>query len=100
LAEIDSHRGELVQHVVDLHAGDRRALKARQEHAAQRVTEREAEAALEGLGHNRRLTRGIVARLHVELRRLDQFGPILVDHASLHSCSAPMSKEQNARGSK
>ena len=47
-------RRELVQHAVDLHRGDRGALERRQQHAAQRVAERHAEAALERLGHQRR----------------------------------------------
>ena len=41
--------GELVQRAVDLHGGDGRALQRRQQHAAQRVAERDAEAALERL---------------------------------------------------
>ena len=45
------HRGELVQRAVDLDGGDRRALQRRQQHAAQRVAERDAEAALERLAH-------------------------------------------------
>ena len=46
-------RGEFVQHAVDLHGGDGRALQRRQQHAAQRVAERQAEAALERLGDQR-----------------------------------------------
>ena len=43
------NRRELVQHAVDLHRGDRRALDRREQHAAQRVADRRAEAALERL---------------------------------------------------
>ena len=43
-------RRELVQHAVDLHRLHRRALQRRQQHAAQRIAERHAEAALERLG--------------------------------------------------
>src|SRR5262245_28742459 len=43
------NRRELVQHAVDLHRGDRRAFDRRQQHAAQRVADGGAEAALERL---------------------------------------------------
>ena len=43
------NRRELVQHAVDLHRGDRRAFNRRQQHAAQRVADGGAEAALERL---------------------------------------------------
>ena len=42
-------RRELVQHAVDLDRGDRRAFNRRQQHAAQRVADGRAEAALERL---------------------------------------------------
>jgi hypothetical protein len=42
-------RGELVQHAVDLDGGHGRATQRREKHAAQRVAERQAEAALERL---------------------------------------------------
>ena len=42
-------RRELVQHAADLHRRDRRALERRQQHAPQRVAERQPEAALEAL---------------------------------------------------
>ena len=41
---------ELVQHAVDLDGGDRRAFDRRQQHAAQRVANRGAEAAFKRLG--------------------------------------------------
>ena len=50
--------GELVQHVLDLDRGDRRALQRRQQHAAQRVAERQAEAALQRFGDEGRLALG------------------------------------------
>ena len=43
------NRRELVQHAVDLHRGDRGAFNRRQQHAAQRVADGRAEAALERL---------------------------------------------------
>jgi hypothetical protein len=86
------HRRELVQDVVDLDAGDRRALQRAHQHAAQRVAERQAEATLERFGDDGRLARRIVPGANLELRRLDQFLPVLVDHACLlNSCPQPMS---------
>ena len=73
-------RRELVQHAVDLDRGDRGALQRRQQHAAQRVAERHAEAALERLGDDRRDALRIVAGRDFELVRLDQFLPVLLDH--------------------
>ena len=43
-----------MQHAVDLHGLDGGALQRRQQHAAQRVAERHAEAALERLGDDGR----------------------------------------------
>ena len=48
-------RRELVQHVLDLDRGDGGALQRREQHAAQRVAERQAEAALQRLGDEGRL---------------------------------------------
>jgi len=56
---------ELVQNVVNLNAGDRCTLQRRQQNAAQRVTERQTKATLEGFGNNSRLARGIIARLYL-----------------------------------
>ena len=55
-------RGELVQHAVDMHRGDGRALKRGQQHAAKRVAERQPEAALERLGDDERETLRVAAR--------------------------------------
>ena len=54
-------RRELVQHAVDLHRLDRGALQRRQQHAAQRVAERHAEAALQRLGDDGRDAAAIAA---------------------------------------
>ena len=43
------NRRELVEHAVDLHRGDRGAFNRREQHAAQRVADGRAEAALERL---------------------------------------------------
>jgi hypothetical protein len=64
-------RRELVENALDLDRGHRRALERRQQHATQRVAERQAEAALERLGDDGRAARGLAARLNVELARLD-----------------------------
>ena len=84
--------GKLVQHVVDLYGCDRRTLQRGHQHAAQRVAERQAKAPLQRFGHYCGLTGWVIARLDVKLLRLDQFSPILVDHASLHPCLCLMSK--------
>ena len=49
-------RGELVQHAVDMHRGDRRALKRGKQHAAKRIAEGQPETALERLSHDERET--------------------------------------------
>ena len=72
-------RGEFVQHALDLHRGHRRALQRRQQHAAQRVAERQAEAALQRLGDDGGDALRIVAGLDRELFRLDQRLPVLLD---------------------
>ncbi len=79
-------RTELVQDVVDLHRGDRRALQRGHQHPSQGIAQRQAEAPLERLGRERGLTRRVVPRLHVKLRRLDELGPVLVDR---HGPSIP-----------
>ena len=55
-------RGEFVQHAVDLHRDHGRTLQRGQQHAAQRVAERRAEAALERLGDDRRRPACVRAR--------------------------------------
>ena len=73
-------RGELVQHAVDLHRLHRRALQRGQQHAAQRVAERQAEAALERLGHHAsRRARGSSPGATCSLFGPDQFLPVLLD---------------------
>src|SRR5690606_38932840 len=70
-------RAELVQHVLDPDRGDRRTLKAGQEHPAQRVAERQAVAPLERLGHESRLALLVATGLDVERVGLLQFLPVL-----------------------
>ena len=76
------NRRKLVQHTVDLDGGDGRALKRAHQHAPQRVAEREAEAALEWFGNDRRLACGVSPGLNDQLGWLDQLLPIFMDHAS------------------
>ena len=70
-------RREFMKHVLDLDRGDGSTLKRRQQHAAQRVAERQAEATLERLGDEGRLALGIAARLLFEAIGLLQFLPVL-----------------------
>ena len=75
-----------MQYVVDLYRRNGRALQRAHQNTAQGVAERQTKAALKRLCNQRRLTRRVVAWLYIKLCRLDQFLPILMDHASLHSC--------------
>ena len=56
-----------MQHALDLDRGDGRALKRRQQHAAQRVAERQAEAALERFGRDGRRLAGFMAGFDLQL---------------------------------
>ena len=56
------------------------APKGGQQHAAQRVAESETKAALKRFGNHGRDPLRIIARLDVELVRLNQLLPILLDH--------------------
>ena len=69
-----------MQDAVNVDGGDGRALERGQQHATQRVAERQAEAALERLGNDRRHAARIVARDHLELVRTDEFLPVLLNH--------------------
>src|SRR6478609_1051218 len=66
-----------MEHVLDLDRGDGRTLQRRQEHAPQRITERQAETALQRLGDEDRLALVRAARLLLERHRLLQFLPVL-----------------------
>ena len=69
-------RREFMQHAVDPHGGDGRALQRGQQNPAQRIAQRHAEAALQRLGDNGGHAAGIRAKLDIELLRLDQHLPI------------------------
>ena len=77
-------RGEFVQHAVDVHRLHARALQRREENAPQRVAERQAEAALERLGHHGGRALRIGARRDLQLVRPDQFLPVLLDRHVNH----------------
>ena len=85
-------RRELVHHAVDLHGGDGRALQRGQQHAAQRVAERHAEAALERLGHQ---TRPCAARSEpcsiTGFFGTDQLVPVSFDHTRSSNGVSPAS---------
>ena len=64
VGDVFTHAGngrELVQHAVDLHCGDGRALKRGQQHTAQRIAKRHAETTLERLGHDLGVARSVMA---------------------------------------
>src|SRR5690606_20669843 len=95
-------RGEFVQNAVDLHGGDGCTPQRRQQHAAQRVAQRQAETALERLGHQR--GQGLVLGLELDLVRLDQFLPVFLYHgltfrmpATIQSWQASWKPWRNAR---
>ena len=90
------NRRELMQHAVDVNRRHGRALKRRQEDAAQRVAEGGAEAALERLRHEGGDAAAVAARLNVELRRTDQFLPVLLIH--LHLFASCRKSGSPARG--
>ena len=68
-----------MQHAVDLHRLHGRALQRRQQNAAQRIAERQAEAAFERLGDQGRRALAIAAGLTCSLFGPDQFLPILLN---------------------
>ncbi len=82
-----------MQDIIDLNGGNGRTLKAAHQDPAQGVAQRKAKAALQRFGNHGCLTHRVVARFHVKLCRLDQFGPIFVDHVCLlNPCLLPMSE--------
>lgn len=67
-----------MQNAVDVDRGHGGALERRKEDAAQRIAQRRAEATLQRLGHEGGDAAAVTARLHIELRRTDQFLPVLL----------------------
>ena len=70
-------RREFVQDVLDLDRGDSGTLQRREQHATQRVAQRQAEAPLQRLGDEGRATLAVAAGLLLETMRLLQFLPVL-----------------------
>ena len=70
-------RREFVKDVFDLDRRDRRALKRGEQHATQRIAERQAKATLQWFSDECRLALGITARLLFEGGRLLEFLPVL-----------------------
>jgi hypothetical protein len=64
-------RRELVQHALDAHRRDRRALQRRQQHPPQRVAERGAEAALERVEREPAIAVGVRGVCDQTLRHLE-----------------------------
>ena len=77
-------RREFVQHAVDLHRRHRRALQRRQQDAPQRIAERHAEPALEGLGHQRRNPPALAPLLNLKLVWPNELLPVLLVHVHVH----------------
>ena len=71
-------------HAVDPDARDRRALKRGEEHAAERIAERRAEAPLERLAEEASVGRGQCVLFHFETTRSNQVPPIARDDIILH----------------
>ncbi len=69
---------ELVDHTVNLHAGDRSPLQRGQQHAAQGTAQRRAEATLQRLDNQLRLTLRIEAGDDLRTIRADQLFPVAV----------------------
>src|SRR5690606_10917792 len=83
-------RRELMQHAVNLHSLDGRALKRRQQDATKRIAKRQAKTPLERLGDDSSKTTGIAAGRDLKLVRLDQLLPVLLDgHEPLPFRSSP-----------
>ena len=70
---------EFVQHSFDGDSGDGGALQRRQQHAAQGVAKRQAETALQRFGGDGGGTARVMTTFGLELARLDQFLPVLLD---------------------
>ena len=87
-----NQRREFMEDIFDLDRGNRSTLKRRQENATQRVTERQAETALQRFGNKSCLALGIAARLDFEAVGLLQFLPVL--HIDSHGLPLKLSGEK------
>ncbi len=79
------NRRELVERAVDAQRRDRRALQRREEHAPERVAERDAEAALEGLAGELPVELRRAVRLDGDALRTDEIAPISTGHRHRHA---------------
>jgi hypothetical protein len=88
VGDVLAHSGEaaeLMEHALDADRGDGCALQRGQEHAAQRVAERHAEAALERLGDEHAAAAGVAAGLLAfERVGLLEFLPVLRVDGHVH----------------
>ena len=102
VGDILAHAGdrrELVQHAVDLNRRDRGALQRRQQHATQRVAQRDAEAALERLGDDRRLAvRPSRPAATSSFCGLIKLLPVLLDHGATRLAWAVVERRTRLRG--
>ena len=79
---------ELVEHAFDADCGDRGALQRREQHAAQAVAQRHAEATLERLGDEHRLAAAVATGLALQRGRLLEFLPVLCVDGHVHPLAA------------
>src|SRR5690606_24171119 len=85
--------GEFVQHAVDLHCRHGRTAKRGEQNTAERIAERQAKSTLERFGNERRLYPARGGEL--DLVRLDEFLPVLLDHVWLPSIRATIQSWQS-----
>src|ERR1700682_4486294 len=74
-------------HAFDADAGHRCALQRAEQHAPERVAQRDAEPALERFGHELAVGVGQRVLLDVQAARLDQVAPILSNQCFCHVSS-------------
>ena len=74
-----SQAGEFMQHAIDLDGSDSCTLQRRQQHPAQGIAQRQAEATLQGFGDKGRLLLGVTAGALLQAVGLLEFGPVLGD---------------------
>ena len=77
-------RGKLVQDAFDLQRGDGRPLQRGQQHAPQRIAERQTETALERFGDHRGDAFCVIPRLDRKLLGFNQGLPVLLQHDDLN----------------
>src|SRR5437588_7182693 len=73
-----------MQHVDDLNGGNGCALQRRQQHAPERITQRQAETALKRFGYDARDPVLFVAGIDLQFLRFNQFLPVFLEHVLPH----------------